>query len=88
MTKRASPKLALEARERAVRMVLDHEGGDDSQWTAVSSIAAEIGRTATTLRGWIQQAARDQGKRIYRPIMECPTAAMGKISYSMCVSVN
>jgi len=52
-----------EVRERAVRMVLEHQGEYDSQWAAISSIAAKIGCNAETLRGWIRQAERDQGKR-------------------------
>ena len=33
------------------------------QWAAIGSIAAKIGCTAETLRGWVRQAERDQGKR-------------------------
>jgi transposase len=46
-----------------VRMVLEHEGEHASQWAAISSIAAKIGCTAETLRGWVRQAERDQGLR-------------------------
>jgi transposase len=63
MTKQASPKYSPEVRERAVRMVFEHEGEHASQWAAISSIAAKIGCTAETLRGWIRQAERDQGRR-------------------------
>jgi transposase len=59
MTKQASPKYSPEVRERAVRMVFEHEGDHASQ--AIGSIAAKIGCTAETLRG--RQAERDQGKR-------------------------
>ncbi len=52
-----------EVRERAVRMVLDHQGEHDSQWAATRSIADKIGCTAETLRKWIRQAERDQGRR-------------------------
>ena len=44
-------------------MVLDHQGDHASQWAAIGSIAAKIGWTAETLRGWVRQAERDQGKR-------------------------
>ncbi len=63
MTKQASPKYAPEVCEHAVRMVFEHEGEHASQWAAISSIAAKIGCTAETLRGWVRQAERDQGKR-------------------------
>ena len=61
MTKKASTKYAPEVRERAVRMVFEHQGEHASQWTAIGSIAAKIGCTAETLRGWVRQAERDQG---------------------------
>src|SRR5687767_5980602 len=63
MTKKASTKYAPEVRERAVRMVFEHQGEHASQWTAIGSIAAKIGCTAETLRGWVRQAERDQGLR-------------------------
>ena len=49
-----------EVRERAVRMVFEHEREYSSQWGAVTSIAAKIGCTAETLRKWVRQAERDQ----------------------------
>ena len=52
-----------EVRERAVRMVLDHQGEYDSQWAAMASIASKIGCTAETLRKWVRQAERDTGQR-------------------------
>jgi transposase-like protein len=44
-------------------MVFEHQGEHDSQWAAIGSIAAKIGCTAETLRGWVRQAERDQGRR-------------------------
>jgi len=58
-TTRYSP----EVRERAVRMVFEHQADYDSQWAALNSIAAKIGCTAETLRKWVRRAERDQGRR-------------------------
>ncbi len=52
-----------EVRERAVRMVLDHQGEYGSQWAAMASIASKIGCTAETLRKWVRQAEQDTGQR-------------------------
>jgi transposase len=52
-----------EVRERAVRMVWEHESEHASQWAAISSIAGQMGCTAETLRKWVRQAERDQGRR-------------------------
>ena len=52
-----------EVRERAVRMVFDHEGEYDSQWATIRSIAAKIGCSPETLRNWVRQAERDEGRR-------------------------
>ncbi len=52
-----------EVRERAVRMVFEHQGEHESQWAAMASIASKIGCTAETLRKWVRQAERDTGQR-------------------------
>ncbi len=52
-----------EVRERAVRLVLEHQGEHGSQWAAISSVAAKLGCTAETLRRWVRQAERDEGRR-------------------------
>jgi transposase len=58
-----SVKFSPEVRERAVRMVFEHRSEHESQWAAIVSIAAKIGCTAETLRGWVRQHERDAGLR-------------------------
>ena len=61
MTKQT--KYSPEVREQAVRMVLTHQHEHPSQWAAICSIAAKIGCTGETLRGWVRQSERDQVQR-------------------------
>ena len=58
-SKRYSP----EVRERAVRLVFEHESEYDSQWAAINSIAAKIGCTPETLRKWVRRIEVDGGRR-------------------------
>jgi transposase len=44
-------------------MVLEHQEEHASQWAAIVSIAEKIGCAAETLRHWVRQAERDQGRR-------------------------
>jgi transposase len=60
---RKSVKFSPEVRERAVRMVFEHQGEHASQWAAVVSIAGKIGCTAQTLLNWVRQHERDTGQR-------------------------
>jgi len=50
-------------RERAVRLVVAQQDAHDSQWAAIQSIAGKIGCTAETLRKWVRQTERDEGRR-------------------------
>ena len=56
-------RFSPEVRERAVRMVFEHTQEHTSQWAAITSIAEKIGCAAETLRHWVRQAERDQGRR-------------------------
>ena len=61
MTRRS--RYSQEVRERAVRMVVEHEGQYASQWEAIRSIAEKIGCSAESLRKWLRRAEVDSGRR-------------------------
>jgi transposase len=52
-----------EMRERAVRMVFDHQHEYPSQWKAVESIAKKLSVNHETLRIWVRKAEVDTGVR-------------------------
>ena len=56
-SKRYSPEI----RERAVRMVFEHQSEYESEWAAMCSISSKIGCTAETLRKWVRRSETDQG---------------------------
>ncbi len=58
-----SVKFSPEVHERAVRMVMESRGQQDSQWAAIESIGAKIGCTGETLRRWVRRHERDTGQR-------------------------
>ena len=52
-----------ELRERAVRLVRDHEHEYGSQWEAICSVAEKLGPTAETVRKWVRRDEIDNGAR-------------------------
>ena len=62
-SKSTTKKYSPEVRERAVRMVFEHQDEYESQWAAMASIAEKIGCTTESLRKWVRQTERDQGRQ-------------------------
>src|SRR5579872_2737984 len=52
-----------EGKERAVRMVFDHQADYPTEWKAIESIAAKLQINHETLRQWVRRAETDLGKR-------------------------
>jgi len=52
---KTSNKFSPEVRDRAVRMVLEHEKDYRSRWAAIESISEKIGYTAQTLSKWVKR---------------------------------
>jgi transposase len=52
-----------ELRERAVRMVFEHQHEYPSQWKAIESIAGKLDINRETLRLWVRRAEVDDGRR-------------------------
>jgi transposase len=52
-----------ELRERAVRLVFEHQDEYPSQWKAIGSIAQKLDINRETLRVWVRRAEVDDGRR-------------------------
>lgn len=64
---KTTKKFSPEVRERAMRLVLDHEHERPLHRAAVISISAKIGCTGQTLNEWREKAEVDVGKRVGVP---------------------
>jgi len=52
----ANKRYSKEIREKAVRMVQDHQDEYASRWAAINSISGKFGMCPETLRSWIRKA--------------------------------
>lgn len=56
-------KYSPEVRERAVRLVTETRPSHESEWAAITSVAAKMGCKPETLRIWVRQSQRDSGAK-------------------------
>jgi transposase len=52
-----------ELKERAVRMVFEHQDEYPSQWNAICTIGEKLGVHHESLRVWVRRAETDTGQR-------------------------
>jgi transposase-like protein len=63
MANKTTNRFSAAVRTRAVRLVFEAEKDHPSRWARVTSIAAKIGCTPQSLRGWAKNAEIDSGVR-------------------------
>ena len=56
-------KFPAEMRDRAVRLVIESRDQYEHEWTAITTIAGQLGVSAETLRKWVRQAEVNAGQR-------------------------
>jgi transposase-like protein len=56
MENKKSRRYPKEIRDKALRMVDDHQSEYPSRWACIQSIAEKLGMTPETLRRWARQA--------------------------------
>jgi transposase len=61
--RRSRPPYPADFRERAVRMVFEHQDQYPTQWKAIESIAEKLQVNHETLRLWVRRAETDAGER-------------------------
>ena len=63
MSERRSRRYPAELKERAVRLVLEHQHEYPSQWKAIQTIGKQLGVHHESLRIWVRRAETDSGQR-------------------------
>jgi transposase len=57
------PPYPAEFRERAVRMVFEHQDEYPTQWKAIESLSKKLNVNHETLRQWVRRDETDAGQR-------------------------
>ncbi len=63
MSREKAKQFSREVKDRAVRMVSEHEKDHSSRWATVVSVASKIGCSAPTLHEWVKRWEIDSGAR-------------------------
>ena len=71
---KAQKRYSPEVQERAVRLLFEHRGEYDSEWSALTSIASKIGCTAETLRKWVRRERENKELKRANEILKTASA--------------